>query len=88
MREYHGWRHTGITNAAAAGTEPMAIMRMAGHADFKTTQRYIDLAEVVFGDEVRKLGDWYVASAAGNRYQLGSDRAESRLASDAGPSGG
>jgi integrase len=48
MREYHDWRHTGITNAAAAGMSPMAIMQMAGHADFKTTERYIDLAKVVF----------------------------------------
>jgi integrase len=37
MREYHDWRHTGITNAAGAGMNPLAIMRMAGHADFKTT---------------------------------------------------
>ena len=59
MREYHDWRHTGITNAAAAGMSPLSIMRMAGHSDFKTTQRYIDLAGVVFGDEVRRLSDWY-----------------------------
>jgi hypothetical protein len=32
MREFHDWRHTEITNAAAAGMEPMAIMRMAGWA--------------------------------------------------------
>ena len=50
MREYHDWRHTGITNAAGAGMEPMAIMKMAGHANFSTTQRYISLAGVTFGD--------------------------------------
>jgi integrase len=55
MREYHDWRHTGITNAAAAGLDPLAIMTMAGHADFKTTQRYIDLAGVVFG---ARSGSW------------------------------
>lgn len=32
MREFHDWRHTGITNAAAAGMSPLAIMRMAGHS--------------------------------------------------------
>jgi integrase len=62
MREFHDWRHTGITNAAASGMEPMAIMQMAGHADFKTTERYIDLAGVVFGDEVAKLGARYAAA--------------------------
>ena len=40
--------------------EPLAIMHMAGHSDFKTTQRY---AGVVFADEVRKLGDWYAGKA-------------------------
>ena len=31
----------------------------AGHSDFKTTQHYIDLAEVVFSGEVAKLSAWY-----------------------------
>jgi hypothetical protein len=31
---------------------PMAVMRMAGHSSFATTQRYIDLAGVLFADEV------------------------------------
>jgi hypothetical protein len=50
---------------------PMAIMRMAGHSDFKTTERYIDLAGVLFGDEVRLLGDWYAGTGTKNRYQVG-----------------
>ena len=85
MREYHDWRHTGITNAAAAGMSPMAIMQMAGHSDFKTTERYVDLAKVVFADEVRRLGDWYGATGTRNRYQNGPDRAESRLMSGIAP---
>ncbi len=28
-------------------------MQMAGHSDFKTTERYIDLAGVVVADEVK-----------------------------------
>jgi len=60
--------------------EPMAIMRMAGHSDFKTTQLYIDLAGVVFSGEVSKLSQWYRASAADvvagtkSRYQDGLSR--------------
>ena len=67
MREFHDWRHTGITNAAAAGMPPIAIMRMAGHTNFATTQRYLDLADAVFGDEVSLLGVWYGSSG----YQTG-----------------
>ena len=84
MREYHDWRHTGITNAAAAGMSPLAIMRMAGHSDVKTTQRYIDLAGVVFGDEVRLLGDWYgSASSSGTkkRNQVAPDESQTRIGS-------
>jgi integrase len=70
MREYHDWRHTGITNAAAAGMEPIMIMRMAGHADFKTTQTYIDLAGTIFSTEVAKLGKWYGATPGTNGTDL------------------
>ena len=44
MRPFHDGRHTSITNAAAAGLSPAALMARAGHSDFKTTQGYIDLA--------------------------------------------
>jgi integrase len=81
MREFHDWRHTGITNAAAAGMSPLAIMRMAGHSDFKTTQRYIDLAGVVFGDQVRRLSDWYGASSTKSRYEVADDEPQTCIAS-------
>ena len=88
MREFHDWRHTGITNAAGAGMSPLAIMRMAGHSDFKTTQKYIDLAGVVFSDEISRLSDWYGASGTKNRYELHSGELEARTASGiAAPSG-
>jgi integrase len=35
---FHDGRHTSITNAAAAGTSPAALMARAGHSDFKTTR--------------------------------------------------
>ena len=44
MRPFHDGRHTSITNAAAAGVSPAALMARAGHADLATTQLYIDLA--------------------------------------------
>jgi hypothetical protein len=55
---------------------PLTIMTMAGHADFKTTQRYINLAGVVFGDQVGLLSDWYAAAGTKNRYNSAADEAE------------
>jgi integrase len=51
VRPFHDVRHTSITNAAAAGTPPAALMSRAGHSDFKTTQLYIDLAGETFREE-------------------------------------
>lgn len=68
----HDW-HTGITNAAAAGMPPIEIMAMAGHADFKTTERYIDLAGVVFSTSVELLSARFGAGSdpkSGSRVPL------------------
>jgi integrase len=51
VRPFHDGRHTSITNAAAAGVAPGALQARAGHSDLSTTQRYIDLAGVLFRDE-------------------------------------
>jgi integrase len=51
MRPFHDGRHTSITNSAAAGLSPAALMARAGHTDYKTTQGYIDLAGQTFRDE-------------------------------------
>jgi site-specific recombinase XerD len=55
VRPFHDGRHTSITNGAKAGVNPVALMKRAGHSDFKTTQRYIDLAGETFRSEVEKL---------------------------------
>jgi integrase len=51
VRPFHDGRHTSITNAAAASVGPGALQARAGHADLSTTQRYIDLAGVLFREE-------------------------------------
>lgn len=38
-------RHTYGTRAAEAGTDPLTLMRLMGHADLKTTQRYVHLSK-------------------------------------------
>jgi integrase len=55
MRPFHDGRHTSITNAAAAGVSPAALMARAGHSDFATTQGYIDLAGETFREEAELL---------------------------------
>jgi integrase len=54
-RPFHDLRHTAITNDAAAGSSPIAVMAKAGHANMGTTQKYLHLAGVVFRDEADAL---------------------------------
>jgi integrase len=55
VRAFHDLRHTAITNDAASGSNPIAVMSKAGHSDMKTTKRYLHLAGVVFRDEAEAL---------------------------------
>jgi len=57
VRAFHDLRHTAITNDAASGSSVIAVMAKAGHADMKTTKRYLHLAGVVFRDEPGRLED-------------------------------
>jgi len=55
VRPFHDARHGALTNLAAAGISPMAIMGIAGHRSMQTTKQYIHLAGVVFRDEAALL---------------------------------
>lgn len=55
IRPFHDLRHTAITNDAAAGSSPIAVMSKAGHRSMATTQTYLHLAGVVFADEANAL---------------------------------
>ncbi len=55
VRPFHDLRHTAITNDAASGASPIAVMSKAGHASMGTTKRYLHLAGVVFHDEAAAL---------------------------------
>ena len=57
IRPSHELRHSSITNAAAAGTSPEALMSRAGHSSYATTRRYIDLAGERFREEADRLED-------------------------------
>jgi integrase len=64
VRPFHDGRHTSITNAAAAGVSPAALMARAGHSDFATTQLYIDLAGETFREEADRLEERVFATIA------------------------
>jgi site-specific recombinase XerD len=57
IRPSHELRHSSITNAAAAGASPEALMSRAGHSSYATTRRYIDLAGERFREEADRLED-------------------------------
>jgi site-specific recombinase XerD len=81
VRPFHDGRHSNITNAAAAGTSPAALMARAGHSDFKTTQGYIDLAGERFRDAADRLEErLWGGSGTKSGYQEGELSSESATA--------
>jgi integrase len=70
VRPSHDLRHSSITNAAAAGTSPEALMSRAGHSSYATTRRYVDLAGERFRDEAERLERrLWGGSGTKSRYQ-------------------
>ena len=61
VRAFHDLRHASLTNGAAAGETPIALMTRAGHANMSTTQTYLHLAGVVFPDEAQRLEERFGA---------------------------
>jgi hypothetical protein len=55
IRPFHDARHASLTNGAAAGETPIALMTRAGHRSMSTTKGYLHLAGVVFRDEADAL---------------------------------
>jgi integrase len=55
VRPFHDLRHTSLTNEAASGSTPIALMAKAGHTDMRVTRRYLHLAGIVFHDEAEAL---------------------------------
>jgi len=71
VRPCHDLRHSSITNGAAAGTPPEALMSRAGHSDYATTRRYVDLAGERFREEANRLEKrLWGNSGTKKRYQV------------------
>lgn len=62
VRPFHDLRHTAITNDAAVGANPVALMTKTGHADMKTTRIYMHMAGVVFREEADRLEARFLGS--------------------------
>ena len=55
IRPFHDARHAALTNLAATGASPIAVMATAGHRSMATTRRYLHLAGVAFRDDAAAL---------------------------------
>ena len=55
VRPFHDVRHASLTNGAAGGEAPIALMTRAGHRSMQTTKVYLHLAGTVFRDEATAL---------------------------------
>ena len=51
----HDLRHAALTNLAATGASPIAVMATAGHRSMQTTKQYLHLAGVTFHDDADAL---------------------------------
>ena len=71
VRPFHDLRHTALTNEAAAGSSPIALMAKAGHTKMKTTRIYLHLAGVVFHDEAAALERRLFAHSSGGSGDSG-----------------
>ena len=77
----HDLRHTALTNMAAAGASPIAVMATAGHRSMQTTKQYVHLAGVVFRDESDALERRLLGALVPNR---GTESPQTALASGSG----
>ncbi len=76
LRPFHDLRHASLTNGAAVGESPIALMTRAGHANMGTTKRYLHLAGTVFRDEAQRLEDRVLG------VELSTDLSEPEVISD------
>ena len=90
IRPFHDARHASLTNGAAGGETPIALMARAGHRSMDTTKLYLHLAGVVFRDEANALEERLLGLGVGrNFYQPGltsDDLTEPEPAEQAGAS--
>ena len=54
---FHSARHTFATLAIVVGINPVAVSKMVGHKDLKTTMLYVKMTSQLLGDEMAKINE-------------------------------
>jgi integrase len=85
FRQLHDLRVTSITTGILANEHPVKAQARAGHANFATTQRYIDLAGVVFHEEAAALAERMLGLSTASSTRLAAPQPTS---DDAAPLNG
>jgi len=67
-------RHTYGTRAIEAGTNPLALMKLMGHADPKTTQRYVHLSKDHLAEAQRRMEEFRAALEIADSEQRAAHR--------------
>jgi integrase len=75
FRRCHDLRVTAGTNDVMAGMSPAKLQQKLGHTNFRVTQRYVNLAGVVFADEAEALE----ARLLGAPVESSTDLSESEI---------
>jgi integrase len=78
FRPCHDLRVTSATNDLLAGAPKESLQIKLGHANFSTTQRYVNLAGVVFADEAAALEQRMNGGAVESSTDLGEPESTSR----------
>jgi integrase len=65
VRTFHDMRQSAITNLAATGASPIAVMATAGHRSMETTKGYLHSAGVVSRHEASALEERLLVSQEG-----------------------
>jgi len=61
----HDLRHAALTNLAATGASPIAVMATAGHRSMQTTKQYLHLAGTTFAADAAALEARLLGERAG-----------------------
>jgi integrase len=76
VRTFHDMRHTALTNLAATGASPIAVMATAGHRSMQTTKGYLHLAGVVFREDAGALEARLLGGVESSTHLSGSEPIE------------
>jgi integrase len=67
IRPHHGSRHSQVTQSAASGMDPFALMTRSGHSSMQTTMGYVHLAGALYRDEAEALEARLYGDAAADK---------------------